>query len=136
MRKLQIAQWAKIDATGNLSISTDKRPISMVNSDGTGEPLLSQNGFGADVIRFASGKGVQNHVHEGDHILFVLAGEGFVIYEGEPNALKPGIAYYVPGNVAHAIEATTNLVMIAVGNQHFPVGSEERMTPVPATING
>lgn len=135
MRKLQIAQWAQIDVTGNLSISTDERPIPMANSDGTGEPLLSQNGFGADVIRFAAGEGVQNHIHPGDHILFVLAGEGLVIYDGEPNALKPGISYFVPGNVAHAIEATTDLVMIAVGNQHFPVGSEERMTPVPAMID-
>jgi quercetin dioxygenase-like cupin family protein len=89
MRELQIARWATADTSGKLNISTAERPMKMSNSDGTGESLLSQNGFGTDIIRFAAGEGVQNHIHEGDHILFVLAGNGFVVYDGQPHELNP-----------------------------------------------
>jgi len=132
MKTLQIVEWAKVDEAGNLIINTDERPTQMANSEGTGQTLLSQDGFGADVIRFEAGHGVQNHVHPGDHILFVLAGEGVVVYDGHPNKLKPGLAYFVPGSVPHAIDAKTNLVLIAVGNRHVLVGDETRMTPVSA----
>ena len=57
MQTLQIAEWAKSDSEGNLNIDTGARPIPMANSDGTGHPLLSKNGFGADIIRFEAGRG-------------------------------------------------------------------------------
>jgi quercetin dioxygenase-like cupin family protein len=103
----------------------------MANSGGFGKPLLSQNGFGADLIFFAAGKGVQNHTHPGDHILFVFEGEGYVIYEGVPHKLVPGGCYFVPGSVDHAIKAETDLVLLSCANHHFPVESTERMSPVP-----
>jgi quercetin dioxygenase-like cupin family protein len=116
---------------GTLSVNSSKKIKSMVNSFGTGHALVSANGFGADIIRFAAGEGVQNHTHPGDHILFVLHGTGYVIYAGEIVDLEPGLCYFVNGEVDHAIKAATDLVMIAVGNQHCDVDSEKRMSPVP-----
>ncbi len=115
----------------NLIINDQERPYKMKNSFGTASPLFSYGGFGADVIRFSADGGVQNHVHPGDHILFTLSGSGYVIYEGIPHELYPGVCYFVKGSAAHAIKATSNLVLIAVGNNHYPADSEERMTPVP-----
>lgn len=127
--KLQTALWAQQDDEGRLQITGQPRDIQMCNSDGTGNPLFAYKGFGADVIRFAAGKGVQNHTHDGDHILFVILGDGIVEYNGVENPLYPGLSYLIPGSVDHAIRAHTDLVLIAVGNQHQPLDSEARMTP-------
>ena len=112
-------------------VAETERGTQMVNSMGTGDSLVQYNGFGADVIRFPAGGGVANHTHDGDHILFCIAGEGYVVYEGKPHKLSPGVCYFVLGLADHAIKADSDLVLIAVGNKHYPVGSSKRMTPVP-----
>lgn len=127
--KLQTAHWAEKDESGSLVIRCGVRPIKMCNSSGTGNPLLAYKGFGADIIRFASNEGVMNHTHEGDHILFVIKGEGTVAYGGVEHPLYPGLCYLIPGEVAHAIHAKEELVLIAVGNKHQPLDSSKRMTP-------
>lgn len=128
--EIQIAKWAEADTDGNLSVFGGVLPYKMCNSDGTGLPLLKYKDFGADIIRFAAGEGVMNHTHEGDHILIVIKGVGFVEYNGVDHDLEPGTCYLIPGYVDHAIKATTDLVLIAVGNSHRPLDSEERMTPL------
>ena len=131
------AHFAELSRDGVLQIDDGERPIPMKNSAGTGMPLVRYGSFGADVIRFQAGEGVQNHVHEGDHILFVLLGRGILVFAGEEYALYPGLCYLVPGAVEHAIRASENLVLIAVANQHRPLDSFERMIPVPSrTLEG
>ncbi len=120
---------------GKVVIDLSEINQPMANSGGLGKALVSLNEFGADLIYFSQGKGVQNHTHEGDHILFTLSGTGYVIFEGEEHELEPGVCYLVPGNVDHAIKAETDLVLIACGNKHFPVDSPLRMTPVPYRKN-
>ncbi|WP_273669988.1 cupin domain-containing protein [Janthinobacterium fluminis] len=117
-----------------MKVERGQRSTQMANSMGTGDSLVEHNGFGADVIRFPAGGGVANHTHEGDHILFCIAGEGYVVYEGEPHKLYPGVCYFVLGSVDHAIKANSDLVLIAVGNKHHPVGSPKRMVPVPYNV--
>ncbi len=124
------AQFAEYNGR-NLIIDERERSLKMINSFGTASPLFTYEGFGADIIRFSAGEGVQNHIHEGDHILFTLLGEGYVIYENVPHKLTPGVCYFVKGSAAHAIKAVSNLVLIAVGNNHYPADSEKRMSPVP-----
>lgn len=92
--------------------------------------MFAVEGFGGDVIRFAANEGVGNHTHEGDHILLVLKGKGIVEFDGKDYDLYPGLAYFVPGSVNHAIRAHEDLVLIAIGNKHQPLDSEARMTPV------
>lgn len=129
MSKIQTAKWAVYEGDERILVDDEERSIKMCNSDGTGEPLLALNGFGADIIRFAAGEGVMNHTHAGDHILFVIRGTGVVEYDGIEYELYPGLSYLVPGNVDHAIRATQNLVLIAVGNMHRSLDSNERMQP-------
>ncbi|GKW44180.1 cupin domain-containing protein [Pectobacterium parvum] len=116
---------------GKLVFDDSEKKFRMANSFGTGIPLVKHDQFGADLIRFEAGKGVGNHIHDGDHILFVLSGSGYVVYAGEAKKLEPGICYLIEGEIDHAIKAETDLLMIAVGNAHFDVDSKSRMTPVP-----
>jgi len=125
--EIQISRWANIATDGTLDVPSGVRPIQMCSSDGTGAPLVKTGTFGADVIRFGPGKGVTNHTHEGAHILFVIKGSGFVEYEGVDHALEPGVCYLVPSMADHAIKATTELVLIAVGNDHRALDSQDRL---------
>ncbi|MDD3040661.1 cupin domain-containing protein [Bacteroides sp.] len=127
---IQITRWADMLENEVLSVPSGVRPIKMCNSDGTGSPLVKIDKFGADVIRFPAGQGVMNHTHEGAHILFAIKGTGFVEYDGVDYALEPGVCYLVPSMVDHAIKATTELILIAVGNDHRALDSVERMEPV------
>lgn len=130
MEKIQISRWATLDSNNQLFVESGIRPIKMCNSDGTGSPLLKLKAFGADVIRFDANEGVMNHTHDGDHILIVIKGDGFVEYNGIDYPLEAGVCYMVPGEVDHAIKAKSELIMIAVGNDHQVLDSEARMTPV------
>ena len=127
--EIQISRWAEAQEDDALTVKPGSRSIQMHMSDGTGDPLLKYGSFGADVIRFDANKGVMNHTHEGDHILFVIKGEGFVEYNGVDHELSPGLCYFVPGSVDHAIKAKTELVLIAVGNDHRALDSKDRLEP-------
>ena len=127
---IQISQWAEVTENGEILVPSGVRPIQMCNSDGTGSPLLKDGLFGADIIRFPPKGGVMNHVHEGAHILIVIKGSGYVEYNGTDYELQPGVCYLIPGNVDHAIKASSELVMIAVGNDHRLLSSQDRMQPI------
>jgi quercetin dioxygenase-like cupin family protein len=103
--------------------------LPMVESDATGQPLLKRDDFGADLIYFPPGGAVPEHTHPGDHILFVLAGRGRVIYDGTAHDLSAGLAYLVPGSVPHAVAAGADesLTLLVVGNQHRAVDAAERL---------
>jgi quercetin dioxygenase-like cupin family protein len=125
--ELRISEWADTDHNGNLIIKGGERKIKMGKSDGTGNPLVALNNFGADVIRLAAGKGFEKHTHVGDHILFVLKGSGFVEYNGSEHPINPGLAYLIPGEVEHGINAIEELVLLVVGNNYKALDSEERL---------
>lgn len=130
MRKFMQAKWAEFGENGQLIINSNEREFKMFSSQGTGQPLVTDGEFGADIIQFGAGKCVNTHTHKGDHILFVLTGKGIVEYFDEKHDLYPGMSYFVPGDAPHAIRAETDLVLIAVGNNHKPVDSAARLTVV------
>jgi quercetin dioxygenase-like cupin family protein len=126
--QLQTASWADFDGE-NLQIYDNEREIQMINSDGTGTPLLKSGEFGADVIRFGAGEGVAEHTHIGKHVLFVLKGQGFLTYDGVKNDLYPELGYLVESQISHAINAGENdaLVLLVVGDDHRGLNDPERM---------
>lgn len=132
MINLQQAQWANFNKNQKTLASFEgKQPIQMTHSDGTALPLLLDNSlsakFGADVIRFEAEKGVGLHTHVGAHILLVTKGKGTLTYHTEKYPMFEGMIYLVPSNVPHAIDAETELVLIAIGNDHQPADSESRL---------
>lgn len=130
MEHLQQAVWANIWVSGDIQPFSGEMDIQMMHSDGTARSLLLYKNFGADIIRFAPWKGVGTHTHEGDHILVVLVGNGWVEYNWIDYDLKPWIAYMVPWSVPHAIKANSELVLMAIANDHRPAGSEERLRKI------
>ena len=102
--------------------------IKMVDSDATAKPLLKHGCFGADIIRFPPNGKIADHIHPGSHMLFVLSGFGWVDYEGVPTRLKPGVCYLIPAGIRHGIRATTELTLLAVGDDHREAGAAERLT--------
>ncbi len=104
--------------------------VQMVASDATTRVLVENASglFGADLLRFPAGGMVPMHTHVGDHILIVFCGLGELLCEREPICLQPGLIYLIPGNVPHQINATTELVLVAIGNDRRPPGSKERLS--------
>lgn len=132
MTDLQQARWADFDEVQKTLTSFEgKQPIQMAHSDGTALPLLLDDSlpakFGADVIRFEAGKGVGLHTHVGAHILLVTKGKGTLTYDTEKHPMFEGMIYLVSSNVPHAIDAETELVLVAIGNDHQPADSESRL---------
>ncbi|MCB0747758.1 MAG: cupin domain-containing protein [Ignavibacteriae bacterium] len=123
MKKALIGKAIK----NSMIILDEDYKFEMANSDGKGLPLISHDGFGADLIKFDEGKAVEKHVHPGAHILFVFKGTGTLGYYDQEHNLEPGLIYLIPSNVPHSIHATSELVLLAVGNDHRPVWSDERM---------
>ncbi len=61
----------------------------------------------------------EEHKHEkNEHCWYILSGKGTIYIEGEPHAIEPDMAIYVPANVLHRIdvdpdEALTYVVVYA-----------------------
>jgi quercetin dioxygenase-like cupin family protein len=105
--------------------------VAMVASQGMGLPLVAVDKFGADILRFEPGHKTLMHTHPGDHILFVVKGAGFLIFDGEFYKLSAGDCYFVPGSVPHQVGATiAELLLLSVANNHRPVDSKERLNVV------
>lgn len=103
-------------------------PVAMANSQGTALHLVGNGSFAADLIRFAPHKGVAMHTHPGAHILFVVSGRGLLTCGEDTFFLVPGVCYYVPSDVPHALSATdVELTLVSVANDHRPIDSPERL---------
>ena len=60
-------------------------------------------------VAFFPGKShAPEHVHEqGEEILYVLEGRGYMYFDGEKREIKPGMFMFAPKGVVHSIEATS-----------------------------
>lgn len=85
--------------------------------------------MGADEIEMEPGSAFPLHVHPGDHILYVLSGEGYVQIDGADIAISAGDSLYLPAELPHGVRAGTtgNLRFIAIGHPHRPLQSADRM---------
>ncbi|CAN5718605.1 hypothetical protein BH11PAT2_BH11PAT2_08270 [soil metagenome] len=132
IQKFQQARWADFNEQSESLISfSGELPIQMSHSDGTARFLVADTSlpekFGADLVRFEAGRGVGLHTHVGAHILLVTKGKGILTYGEEKFAMFEGMIYLIPSNTPHAIDAETELVLIAIGNDHQPADSESRL---------
>lgn len=102
--------------------------LPMVGSQGQGLPLVKLGDFAADMLRFESQQQTSLHTHPGNHILFVVAGEGVLIFESDRYQLIPGCCYLVPGSIPHQIIAgISGLILLSVSDKHNPVDSPDRL---------
>jgi quercetin dioxygenase-like cupin family protein len=61
------------------------------------------------------------HRHpDGDHVLYIVSGQGTIFLDGERVELRPGLIVHVPKGVAHAVKAETgNLLFVDFAQPPF-----------------
>lgn len=128
---IKILEWAVdggIDGTRQmLGIDLTPGPTRVAKTRAaTGRSLVTNGLLGADLLHLPAGEGFAPHTHPGDHLLFVVGGYGTITIDGTITATRPGNVYLVRGSVPHAVGATTDHVILAVGAPHRRLESEER----------
>jgi quercetin dioxygenase-like cupin family protein len=96
--------------------------------------------FGADTIEMQSGSAFPLHAHEGDHVLYIIRGRGFVHAGGVDHPVQAGDTIFVPAELPHGVRADGEgrrpLLFLAVGLPHKPVGAADRMRLVEEPAGG
>lgn len=106
--------------------------LSMHGSTALGAPLVKQGAFAADILSFELGQRTEPHTHPGNHILFVVEGDGWLIFDGEHYLLKKATCYFVPGSTVHQVGSDGNMFLLSIADNHRPVNSIERLEIVHA----
>lgn len=121
--------------------------------DDTGHPLAGIRGragvalptmegveLGADLIEMEPGSSFPLHTHAGEHILYVVKGEGYVHVDGIDHAVQEGDTIFVPAEYVHGVKTRENsacpLLLLAVGYPHKPIDAHDRMRVVAAGSDG
>jgi GTP cyclohydrolase II/quercetin dioxygenase-like cupin family protein len=97
---------------------------------GTRAATADGTAIGVDRIVMSKGSAFPLHTHEGDHILFVLAGSGSLHVDGVDHPLERGDTVYVAAEHAHGVKGPTDdqvLEILAFGIPHHHVDSTTRM---------
>lgn len=87
--------------------------------------------IGGDFIRMQPGSKFPLHVHEGEHEIYFIEGDGFVHINGKDIPVSSGHLIHVPGEYAHGVWVSENsdrpLIFVAIGHPHKHVHSTDRM---------
>jgi quercetin dioxygenase-like cupin family protein len=87
--------------------------------------------FGADLIEMEPGSAFPLHTHDGDHLLYILRGTGYVHIDGRDRHVAVGDTIYIAANHAHGVktdpQCTINFVLLAVGIPHKHISAHDRM---------
>lgn len=90
--------------------------------------------IGLDRIVMQRGSAFPLHAHEGDHVLWVLSGNGWLRINGINYPLSEGDAVYVPADYPHGVlgpTVDTPLEILSFGVPHHRIQSLERMRLMP-----
>lgn len=93
----------------------------------------SGQALGVDRIVMAPGSAFPLHIHEGDHLLVILAGTGSIHVDGVDYKLTVGDSIYVPAEYPHGVGGPVDdrpFEILAFGIPHHPIDSHTRMTIV------
>jgi quercetin dioxygenase-like cupin family protein len=83
--------------------------------DGPKPQVLAETGkFRAVVVGLQPGQKIPLHPENGSAVFHFVEGTGFALVNDERFAVKPGATVIVPENGRRGMEATTQLVFIAV----------------------
>ncbi len=80
------------------------------------------------VLRFSEGRSLERGEDDRDEILFVVAGNGTLLLDGEPHALEPDMGVYVRAGERYAVEAAAELVLLSVTAPADPDLGTRRVT--------
>ena len=87
--------------------------------------------LGADAIEMQPGSAFPLHVHEGDHVLYVIRGEGVVHVDGRDHRVREGDTITIAAEYPHGVRARNDgsspLLFLAVGHPHKHLSARDRM---------
>jgi len=110
--------------------------LPMFGSQARGKGLVKDGLFAADMLKFNPLEKTTLHTHPGNHILFVVEGDGWLIFDNAKHDLTTGVCYFVPGATPHqVISSSTGMILLSVSDNHRPVSSEERLSVVTTPQN-
>ncbi len=87
--------------------------------------------IGIDLMKMSPGSAFPIHEHDGDHILYVMSGEGIIFINGQDHEVKQGDTIFIPAEYPHGvrteISAPEPLVLLAFGHPHKHLEAKDRM---------
>lgn len=102
--------------------------LSMVGSQAKGLPLVKSGNFAADMLKFDRWEQTTLHTHPGNHILFVVEGDGWLDYGDKTYDLTSGSCYFVEGHIPHRVRASSvGMFLLAIANNHYSVDNPDRL---------
>jgi quercetin dioxygenase-like cupin family protein len=120
--------WVSLrDETGReLAGIRGKRGVAAPNAEG--------RELGIDLIEMEPGAAFPLHTHEGDHILYILTGHGYVHVDGVDHPARAGDTLFIPAAYPHGVKTDPTFprrfVFLAVGYPHRHLEATDRMTLV------
>jgi len=106
----------------------------IVGRPGAWGTTLDGHEFGADLIEMQSGSAFPLHTYQGDHLLFVVSGRGFVHIDGVDRPVRVGDTIFIAAEHAHSVKTDPafpgSLAFMAIGIPHKHIQAYDRMTVV------
>jgi quercetin dioxygenase-like cupin family protein len=82
---------------------------------------LASTDLNINLVRFARGDGVEPHVNDEVDVLgVVVAGAGTLLLDGREEALRPGVAFFVPKGARRALQATASELVYLTCHRRRP----------------
>lgn len=104
-------------------------PAPVAQSEATGQPMLTNGHLGVDMLYLPPDYAFPLHTHPGDHLLFIIRGDGTVEFDDRTYHTAPGDLFMIEGGVPHAVGAgRAGQWLLAFGAPHKAVDSPDRMT--------
>jgi quercetin dioxygenase-like cupin family protein len=96
---------------------------------GAASTSLSGQRIGVDLIEMKKGAAFPLHYHEGDHILYILAGPGVVHIDGIDHHVTSGDSVFIAAELPHGVRTYPNadLHFLAFGVPHKHLSALDRM---------
>jgi glyoxylate utilization-related uncharacterized protein len=87
--------------------------------------------IGVDFIEMQPGAEFALHTHQGEHILFVVKGNGCVHIDGVDQRVKEGDTIFIPAEYPHGVKTVSDyeapFQFLAFGCPHMSLDSTDRM---------
>lgn len=136
-----VRQWVAEDHLRNVlergewitMLDSDGKPLVGIRGKiGAGATKVDGTDIGVDLIEMQPGSRFALHVHDGDHILYIESGIGFVHIDAVDRPVKKGDTVFIAGEYPHGVigpplSETEPLVILAFGHPHKHVGAHDRM---------
>lgn len=101
---------------------------------GVALPTVEGVEIGADLIEMQPGSAFPLHIHPGEHILYVIKGQGCVHVDGRDHTIQEGDTIFVPAEYPHGVKTKDNaadpFLLLAFGYPHKHIGAQDRMRVV------